>query len=258
MTVVYAVPTWVCFMIVAGGMAAVAVALHIAIRARFRSYDFIRHNDVAGFLITVVASLYAVVLGFITVVVWQQYNDSGERNQQEIGAVATAYELARVLPSDLQVTVRDDLRRYVSDVIEHEFPAMHDGGSSLAARDDILRAQGRVAAFEPPGRGLNVVQAELLSHINTVIDRRRSRLDDNDSGIGPLLWTTLVVGAACVIAFSFLFGMENFRVQLAMTALITVVIGTMFVLIMELDYPFRGDSGISVDDWIRVAQQMAT
>ncbi|HMD03394.1 MAG TPA: hypothetical protein VKG44_10575, partial [Candidatus Baltobacteraceae bacterium] len=42
----------------------------------FQRQDFVRHNEVAGVIFPVVGSMYAVVLGFMTVVAWQHYSDA--------------------------------------------------------------------------------------------------------------------------------------------------------------------------------------
>jgi high-affinity Fe2+/Pb2+ permease len=53
---------------------ALAVALHAFIQRRFKSEVLRKHNDVAGFVFTAAGVIYAVVLGFVVVVVWEKYD----------------------------------------------------------------------------------------------------------------------------------------------------------------------------------------
>ena len=52
------------------------VGLHALLQRRLRSEVLRRHNDVAGYIFSAVGVLYAVVLGFVVVVVWQKYTPS--------------------------------------------------------------------------------------------------------------------------------------------------------------------------------------
>lgn len=94
MTFIYAFPAWVALLLVPGSMAAIACAGHLTVRRRVAVRDLVSHNEVAGFVYAVVGVVYAVVLGFVVVIVWQQFNDSDERSQAEVAAVANAWRLA--------------------------------------------------------------------------------------------------------------------------------------------------------------------
>jgi len=61
-TFIYAVPAWVALLLVPGSMAAIACAGHLAVRRRIAV-------EVAGFVYAVVGVVYAVVLGFVVVIV---------------------------------------------------------------------------------------------------------------------------------------------------------------------------------------------
>ena len=81
-------------------------------------------------------------------------------------------------------------------------------------------------------------------------DLRRNRINNNGSSILPVIKFALVIGACTVIGFLYLFALENFRVQLLMTALTSALIGVLFGLILLLDYPFQGDVSLSPERWI--------
>src|SRR5262249_25558907 len=71
----------------------------------------------------------------------------------------------------------------------------------------------------------------------------------NGSGVSWFEWLVLLLGAACVICFCWLFGLRNPRTQLLMTATVVTVIVSILVLLFELQYPFRSDVGIGPDAW---------
>ena len=63
------------------------VAIHALLQRRLRSEMLRRHNDVAGYLFSAVGVLYAVVLGFVVVVVWQKYDNAVSNVENEVDAV---------------------------------------------------------------------------------------------------------------------------------------------------------------------------
>lgn len=91
---------------------------------------------------------------------------------------------------------------------------------------------------------------QAIASVERVIDDRRHRLADNENGLPPILWAVLWVGGAITIGFGFLFGVEKGRVQLLMTGAVATLVAISFVVIAELDYPYRGDTGVSNNGWV--------
>ena len=65
---------------------AVCVSLHAIWQRRSKSELLRKNNDVAGFLFSAVGVIYAVVLGFVVVVVWEKYDATVANVDTEIAA----------------------------------------------------------------------------------------------------------------------------------------------------------------------------
>jgi lipopolysaccharide export LptBFGC system permease protein LptF len=74
--------------------------------------------------------------------------------------------------------------------------------------------------------------------------------------VPAILWFALVSGALAMIAFCFIFGVENRPAQLMMTAILVGLIGILFVVIDEFSTPFSGSVRISADGWVYLAERM--
>lgn len=218
--------------------------------------DFVKHNDVAGFVLTIVGVVYAVLLSFVVVVVWQQFESSDNIAEREASAAADMYRLSAAYPSPLRQRLRSELRNYVYLMINDEWPSMRLGGISTAARNLTAALANQISSYGPRSSEQLQVQAQMLAILRVFLDSRRQRLHDNETGIPPILWWALIASAFITIGFVYLFGMENFKIQLIMTASLAAIIGLMFTLIVELDYPFRGDTSISPRSWYLVADQI--
>jgi len=98
-------PLWLSAALLLGATTILALAAPVLVR-RHVSHERLRiNNEVAGFMFAVVGVLYAVLLAFAVIVVWEKFNEAEHAAAQEAGAAATVYRLAngieaiRVLPS---------------------------------------------------------------------------------------------------------------------------------------------------------------
>lgn len=244
-------------MLIVAAVVAAFVTLHAFVQRRVRSEVLRRHNDVAGFLFSAVGVLYAVVLGFVVVVVWQKYDGAVANVENEIDAVGNLYHVIDAYPEPTRSQIRAELREYVAIVVNVEWPALERDRAvpTLGSQkiDDISYA---IDTFSPINyRELAAQQAAIASE-QRVLDARRSRLVASVPAVPSILWFALVVGALAMIAFCFIFGVENRPAQLAMTAILVGLIGILFVVISEFSTPFSGSVRISDDAWVYLQQRL--
>ncbi len=239
-------------------VAALCVGLHALWQRRFRSDVLRKHNDVAGFLFSAVGVIYAVVLGFVVIVVWEKYDATLSNVETEIAAVSDLYRTTAGLPPPLRVTLREKLVQYAGAVPKTEWPQMRhkiDVQRDLPLLEDLGR---RIDQFKPANLGEANVQQQAMTQLERLFDARRSRVYDSGPSVPLVLWFALVAGALAVLAFAFLFGVENRGAQLVMTAILAGLIAILFIVIAEFDRPFGGSVRISPDGWVILKQHLTT
>lgn len=252
----YALPDWLGLFLTIIACVAIACAGHVAVHRYFRHVDFIAHNEVAGFIVAVVGVMYAVLLAFLTVIVWEHFAQSEERAQAEVDAATDVWRYDRLLPARTAQQIRDDLGRYAEVIANDEWPKMRNGESSPEAQRLIIRLIDAAASAPVNGAQQANLQNHLLDRVQTMADLRRHRISDSRSGIPLVLWVGLLIGAVTLIGFLYLFGVKNFTAQLLMTAATATMIGISFGLILELDYPFRGYVSVSPERWVALHQDI--
>jgi len=249
MTALYALPSWTLL----AGTVALAVALacagHVAVRRAFPNIDFREHNDVGGIVLGVTGGLFAVMLAFIVAIVWQEFDAAAQRVAVEVAAATDLWHTSRGLPAPLGPAVRRNLISYAGAMVNDEWPVMRTGGRSMRAENVLTRTFEDVAQFRPANAGSGNAQSVSLQYLGALHDARHHRLDDNSSGVSPFEWTILLIGATVVIGICYLVGLTSLRAQLLMTGAVAAMIAATFVLIFELDYPFRGDLSIEPSGW---------
>jgi hypothetical protein len=195
-------------------------------------------------------------LAFLTVVVWERFAEAENRAHSEVDAAVDVWRLSKELPVTAGSRLQRDLYHYAGVIVGDEWPRLHAGESSARAQAAVITVLHDVAGLRPTDFQGAVLQDHLLERVQVMADLRRRRINDNQSGIRPVVWVALLLGALIVIGFVYLFAVKSFAVQLAMTAGMAAMIALAFALIIELDFPFRGDVSISPERWITFEHTM--
>lgn len=219
------------------------------VHRRFNQLDFVRHNEVGGFIVSIVGALYSVLLGFMTVIAWQHFSDSRQLVAQESAASTDAWHTSVGLPAEQRLRVRHDMLLYANAMLQREWPAMRSHGFDKGADVIVMDAIGAAGDFNPRNLKEANAQSATLQQLGALHDYRQRRLSGNRSGIASFEWVVLVVGATCIVGFCWLFGLENKNIHLMMTSAVTIIMATTLVLLFELQCPFQSDLRIAPDDW---------
>lgn len=254
-------PAWGVLLLFAVVPGLVAVGLH-AIFRRFVSADLlIPHNDVAGFLVGIAGVLYAVVLGFLVVTVWVSFDSAQANADLEASDVAEVFTFAEVLPNPARMQLRHAMADYAFEVRDSEFPTLVYNRQDLRARSVYSSALPVIASITTGSYGrtnspteLLAVQQSALAALHELSVHRRQRLINAESGLPEALYVTLILGAVIVLAFTFLFGVENKALQFSMTFLSASMIGLLFGTIISLDRPYSGPIRVSSHAWTLVIE----
>ena len=89
-----------------------------------------RHNEVAGFIYAVIGVVYAVLLGFAAVTVWEGYDRAQAAVEREADDLADLFRDAQTFPRDTRTEIENQIRNYVGLVVEKEWPAMANAGQA--------------------------------------------------------------------------------------------------------------------------------
>ncbi len=87
------------------------------------------HHDVAGFFIGVLGVIYAVLLAFVVIVVWEDYLDASQNSDAEANQLVDLYWLAEGFDDAERDRIQLASRAYGQDVIENEWDSMADGNA---------------------------------------------------------------------------------------------------------------------------------
>jgi hypothetical protein len=194
---------------------------------------------VAGFKFAVVGVLYAVLLAFVVIVVWQKYNDAEVAVTQEAAAAATLYRLAAGA-DPATADVRAALTNYLKFVVNRDFPEMAREKESPETTAELNEAYAAALRMAHGGSQPTTAVYEIFYQLDLITQARRNRLH-LDSGVVPIvLWHALVLGAILTVCFTFFFGTPNLGAQVLMTGILSVIVFMGLFVIVAIDHPFTG------------------
>lgn len=206
-----------------------------------------RHGELASFIVTNIAVLYSVLLAFIAVATWETFNQASEIAVTEANLAGNLFRDTSGLPQPLAGDLRAQIQQYLRIVIEKEWPVQREGELPVTGWAYLDRIGLSIASIIPANAGETVIMQEMLRGLNALYSARTSRLNAVQGHLPPLVWFVIAAVGALTIGFTCLVRSESLLVHMAMLAGLTVALTLVVVLIVELDYPFRGSISVSAD-----------
>jgi len=237
--------------IVASGLVLVAVTRFVSVETRQA------HNEFTLFAVTNMAVLYAVLLAFITIAASEALSKASDVVGTEASLVEDLYFDAQGIEDKALVTeLRTALRRYLHAVVEREWPEQQAGHISDAAAPGLRHFRVTLAAFRPATSGDAIVMQEMLHGLNELYNARRARLEAADGHIPGSVWWVIIFLGVLTVGFTAFAGMRSLWVHFVVLAGFTATIVIVVALIMQLDYPFRGEISVSADPFAHVLSEV--
>lgn len=210
------------------------------------------HHDIADPMLGVIGTVYAVLISFVVIMVWQQFDKSNANIKTEANYMADICRDAEAFSPEFSRNISVLIGKYRDSVVKDEWKTMARGEMSNETESLMNKIWSAYTTYRPRNVTEQAFFAESVGKLNSFRELRRQRLMDAKAGVEPLLWFVLIIGAMATISFTFLFGAENLNAQVIMVFLLSVLIGLMLFTIMELDFPFTGAVSISSEPFRQV------
>ena len=213
----------------------------IAVRAAVSWTSLRHHHGVAGGLMPVIGTLYAVLLGLVIVETQHTYQDARMMAANEANALADTFRVAYALPSEQRRRLHKLLSEYVSIVIDDEWNSAENGAFNAHTDITLTNMWWTVVDFEPKSLRDQTNYQDILDLLQKLSDSRRYRFVIARHGISPVLWGVLLAGGVLTVAFTFFYGVERLAHQIAMTALFTLLLALNVLLVALYSNPYKGE-----------------
>jgi hypothetical protein len=231
------------------GVMVLAVALAVAgmmtVRRKFDIAEMRMDHDVADPLLSVVGTLFSILLGFLVAGAIQRFDEARMNVQEEAGAVADVFRCSQGLPNPVRRQLQQGCLEYVNTVVNEEWKLMETREVSQKAWDTYSSLWRSSVTYNPQTQGESNVHEMLLAAISRLGNFRTLRFAAMTNQLPFGMWLVVLMGGGATIAFTYFFEVKSERVQVIMTGLVATVMALNIFLLANYDYPFSGDVAVA-------------
>jgi hypothetical protein len=194
-----------------------------------------------------VMTLFALVLAFVVVNLYSDYNDAVVDVTDEANSLGAMVQDARAFSPAGRLSVDRAVAQYVAEVRSREFRKLADGSTDLRAQQLIVKVVDAFQAYRPVTSTQKAFYGAAADQINTFLGERQNRLNKAETIIPPPLLILLVFLGVATIAVSLLISTGHLGIDIALITILAVVVAAGFATGLILQYPYSGSIAVSSD-----------
>lgn len=256
---IYNIPNWASLLVIVGSTLAVGwIGLYGLRSSVARLHSEQNHNEVISYFWAAVVLFYGVMVGLIAVGVWEQFSSTDEKVAMEASALAALYRDVTPYPEPYRSRLQADLREYTYNVIHTSWPLQRKRIIPTETNEILWHFQADLTSFQPRMYSENALHVEALHTYNTLVELRRMRLHNVQSGLPPAVWVVVALGAVITLSVASVFKTTSFTVHFWMVTLTAVLLGLIIWLLVVLDHPFLGEVSIGPEPFEQVYTSLMT
>ena len=245
---------WLLIVLVVVIPTVLAMIAQLLIRRWVGMETLAKNNEIAGFKFATVGVIYAVLLAFSVIVVWEKFNDAQTTVAEEAGATAALFRYAEGKEPEA-IAVRAALVNYLKTAIDEEWPAMSLESEAHGLTQALNQLYSAALALNRSGTRNTADMTEVFRQIDNVTAARRIRLHLATGLVPDVIWIALFMGALLTVGFTLFFGSENLLAQVSMTGVLSLLVTLGLVVIISVDHPFTGPVYIHPDALATVLEE---
>jgi hypothetical protein len=211
-------------------------------------------NTVSGQVFQLAGVLYAVLVAFVVVVVWEQFDKAEAAAQSEASAIADLLRDSQALPAAVRPELQQSLITYAQDVLDDEFPRMRRGESIEQESEHLTAVWQAYLKVQPVTETEKAFYNEAIGRLNDLGGSRKVRISSSQSEIPGELWVLLLGGGVVVMAFTYMFGTPDLVLHACAVALTAALMAFVMYLIFALEHPFVGALSVKPNAYINVLE----
>lgn len=238
----YDLPIWLATILVLALALAVGLASSVGLRRLFRLEATNEEKEVAINLMQVVAAYVGIMIAFAGVQVWQDFADAKAAVSHEAATASEVYQDLTTYGPET-IAARGALRGYVSSILEDEWPLLEQERGSEETAMALANLFNEVGKIRPQDNRDSAIYQEAYSKLNDLVDLRRDRIIESQTGIPLILWAIGLVGSFLTVSYSSAFSPSRYNIM--MISGISLTLGLVFLFILIVDHPFKGEFSVS-------------
>jgi hypothetical protein len=233
--------------VIVAGVTVVAVSGMLLVRRRAPEGSYFEDGDRAAGVFGVLATGFAVLLGFVVFLAFESFDTSRTGARTEAAIVAQQFETAQLMPVAARAPLSGDLVCYARSVVYQEWPRMESGSLGEGYNPWGVTLFRTLKTVQPRSASEQAAYSKWLDQRQDREDARSDRVHGAEGVMPAPLWIVLLLSALVIFGYMLFFADSGERaiVQATMMGSVAIVIASTLLLLWFLDNPYhRGVSGL--------------
>jgi hypothetical protein len=216
------------------------IVIRLAVNERVRAF-----KAVSPGMLPPLGILFALLVGFIAVDVWGNFDKAKVAVTSEASALRAVVLLAGTFPEEQKARIYSLINRHIDEAINREWPAMAQQHASLSTLPAALIEALHITLFlKSADESQRISQSEAVKALYTALDARRQRIVISQSAVGWIKWVAILLQALCtLIAIAMVHSDNKIACGMALT-LFATGIALSALLIAAYSRPFTGEISV--------------
>jgi hypothetical protein len=252
-TILNSMPDWALFVVIVGGVVIGALAGLFLSRRYLAHWRTTADGPVVAAVATMVMTLFALVLAFAVVTLYDQYSAASDGVTAEATDLSQIVRDSHVFPPATQLKIDRAVKAYIVEVRDNEFPLMHAGKEDQVANDLFQDIFAAFQSYNPQTTAQVGFYNSAVNQLNDAVTQRRARLEEVNAALPSAFAALLFLSALVSILTTFFLSTENSTLEVVLVASVAVIVGAGLLTALLLQYPFSGSVAVSSHPFVEGA-----
>jgi Protein of unknown function (DUF4239) len=182
--------------------------------------------------------LFALLVGFIAVEVWSNFDKAKVAVATEASALRAVILLAGAFPDERRM-IYALVNRHINESVNKEWPEMVQQRATLATLPTaLIEVLHETLALKPADDSQRAAQPEMVKELHTALDARRQRIVISESALGAVKWAGILLQGLCTLIAIAVVHSDNRLARALTLTLFATGIALSVLLIAAYSRPF--------------------
>jgi hypothetical protein len=216
------------------------VVTRLAVNERARAF-----KAVSPGMLPPLGILFALLVGFIAVEVWGNFDKAKVAVTSEASALRAVVLLAGAFPEEQKARIDGLINRHIEEAVNREWPEMAQHQAALSTLPAaLIEALHYTLNLKPADDGQRTAQPEVVKALHTALEARRQRIVISQSAVGSVKWAAILLQGLCtLIAIAMVHSDNRLTCGIVLT-LFATGIAMSALLIAAYSRPFTGELSV--------------
>ncbi|HIA52338.1 MAG TPA: DUF4239 domain-containing protein [Candidatus Melainabacteria bacterium] len=215
----------------------------LLVRKKFKREQFESCHEVGGFLLSVVGTLYAILVGLIVVNSQGKVDAASQMAVSEANMLSNIYHLSNTFKEPTRSRIHKHIYDYAVAAVNQDWSLVEEGMEKEATIPAYQALWKDITHYVPREDNESQCYATMLGNIQELSEARKYRMVAARGGLSPVLWSVLIAGGAMIVLFTYFFFVESLMAQAIMTMFVAVFLSLNVYLIYICQNPYRPELG---------------